>query len=177
MLRLAFILAALGLAACSTAGLDTGPTHRSVAPLRDDIAGMLFVFDLPRGLGAPSRASVLTFAASGLAPVTALLVEADADAVAASLPPPPAGHAYYFFGLAPADQGTFRAAQAMARAHATDSGVSLVVTPHLCRSAGTDVGAAQISVFAALPGPAALLPLIDRRPLAEVSAGAPLPAC
>jgi hypothetical protein len=172
------VVAALMLSACSAGGLTTSPSPRALAPLRDDIAGMLVVFDLPRGLGAPAKLSSLTFAAPGMGPVKALLVEADADTIAANLPPPAAGHAYYFFGLSPADQGALRAAQAVARAaHARDADVSLAIVPRLCRAADADVSKAQVSVLAALPGPAPLVPLIDRRPLADVTANAPLPAC
>lgn len=177
-LRLLALLGTLLLAACTAGSLTTGPSPRGLAPLRDDIAGMLVVFDLPRGLGAPARLSSLTFAAPGMAPVKALLIEADADTVAASLPPPAAGHAYYFFGFSPADQGALRAAQAVARAaHATDAGVSVTIVPGLCRSADADVSKAQVSVLAARPGPASLVPLIDHRPLADITAGAALPAC
>jgi hypothetical protein len=179
ILSLSSMLVAAALSACSSFGPSTPPPSRPIDALRDDVAGLLIVFDLPRGLGPMPGASFLTFTVGTTRPVTAALIPADADAMATQLPPPGKGRAYYFLDLSPIGQTAMRTAQAGARAaNPAPSSVALAVVPGLCESEAVDPKLVTLSVFAAVPGASHLVPLIDHRLVADIvgSAGK-LSAC
>lgn len=176
--RLPALAAALLLSACSSFGPDTPAARRVLDPLRDDLSGVVIAFDLPRGIGAAPGVSALTFTAPGVPPLKTVLIDADGDEIAASLPPPANGHAYYFFGLSAADQSALRAAQSAARAaNADPAQIGVTITPKLCRSGDIDPAAITISVLAALPAGGHLAPLVDHRRLTDLVGPDPLPAC
>jgi hypothetical protein len=181
LIRDALVSAAvlLALCACSSFGPGATPPQRPLDSLHDDVAGLLIVFDLPRGLGPMPGASILTFATSTTRPVKAVLIPADVDETAGQLPPPGNGRAYYFLALSPADQISIRTMQAGARgANLVPANVTLTVLPSLCESEVVDPRLASISVLLAAPAGQRLAPLIDHRLVADViGVAGKLPAC
>ena len=113
-LLLAIALSLL-LAACSGTGPDFSSHGPSFDPSKDDVADLLIVFDLPRGLGTNNTAGQLfTFDAAQGGPNEHLrltLMPADGDQVMSSLPPPADGRSYYLFQLAPQAKSQILAAQ------------------------------------------------------------------
>jgi hypothetical protein len=178
-LRLAILAAASALTACSSFGPSAPPTLRALDPLKDDVAGLLIAFDLPRGVGPMPGASVLTYTIPSARPIKAALVPADAEDEASQLPPPGNGRAYYFFALPPASQTAIRTAAAGARAaNLSSANVAVAVAPGLCESAVLDPTRISISVLVAQPAGPRLAPLIDHRVLADlVGPAAKLPPC
>ncbi|MEP7240896.1 MAG: hypothetical protein ABI697_08430 [Devosia sp.] len=171
------MLLALLLTGCASVGLDTAPaTPRALDTLNDDLGALVIALDMPRGVGAVEGGTALTLDLGGPRPqhLRAPLVEADADAVAATLPPPGTGRAYYFLSLAPADQVLVRTLQQSARNSAVVP--VLAVVPKYCVSGPLDLKSVTVAVLGGLPG-RRLSPLVERATLAQVAAGSPLPAC
>jgi hypothetical protein len=164
-------LAVLVVAGCSTLGVPSGPSGQALDPLRDDVANLLIAFDLPRGLG-PAKGSLFTFDVATGGPAEHLrlqLVQADADMVGTSLPPPGVDRAYYLFAIAEADKLAVRAAQASAISRGvTGANVTIGVVPKLCTTQGLDPNLVTVSVLASVPGQRALLPFLDRILLAQL---------
>lgn len=173
MFRLIAVALTLFLAACSTGGININNGSRSLDPVNDDVASLLIAFDLPRGLGPNNTAGQLfTFDVAQGGPTEHLrstLVPADADGVAANLPPPADGRAYYLYYVADKDKPAIRAAQAAAKARGiTSASIQIGVVPHLCGSGPVDQNALTVSIFATLAGQTRLMPFMDRVPLATV---------
>ena len=180
---LAFAVAALVLAACSTVGVPSGPASRGLDPLHDDVASLVVAFDLPAGLG-PAKGSLFTFDVGNGGPqehLRLLLVLADLDAVPSALPPPGQGRAYYLFSFAEPDKAAIRAAQAAANARAVSAdGVRLGVIPKLCSSGALDPNQVTVSVLAALPNQNGLARFVDHQLLAQLlqqPGSTQMPAC
>jgi hypothetical protein len=163
---------AMLLAGCSTVGvpLDSGSRLRALDPARDDIASLVFAFDLPRGIGLQPDISAIEI--TGPAQMKAMLTDADADGIGDRLPAPGQGRAYYFAGFSPADQVAIRRLQ---RTHPADLGLSTAL--RFCRSGDVDPALVTISVLVVQPNGAQLAPLLDHQVLAKVAGGATLPAC
>lgn len=174
------ILAFLGLAllaACSTVG---PPAERPIDPLLDDVASLVIVFDLPRGL-APTPNSTFTFslAQGGIEPLQVTPVPAEIDALPVGVPPPGADRAYYFFVFTPDDIQKLRDAQISAQlANAQSDDVSIRFIPKLCYSGVAD-GRATVSVLAVLPGrnPQALIRNARLADLLQQSGSMTIPTC
>ncbi|HEU5095520.1 MAG TPA: hypothetical protein VFT77_10205 [Reyranella sp.] len=171
-LLLAIALSLL-LAACSGTGPDFSSHGPSFDPSKDDVADLLIVFDLPRGLGTNNTAGQLfTFDAAQGGPNEHLrltLMPADGDQVMSSLPPPADGRSYYLFQLAPQAKSQILAAQQSAQARGVPgSSIQLGIVPHLCSSGPVDQNAATVTISAVLPGKTGLLPFINNEPLAQV---------
>lgn len=163
---MAAIGAACILAACSTLGMPTAPSG-SLDPLRDDVAGLLIAFDLPRGLG-PAAGSLFTFDVANGGPGEHLRLtplQANIDEVPVNLPPPDIDRAYYLFAFSEADKFAIRSAQASAQARgATASNVTIGVVPKLCTAGVPDANYMTVSVLAVLPGRSPMH-FIDRQAL------------
>ena len=174
--------AVLLLSGCSTLDMHDGAKLRTLDYLRDDLASLVIAFDLPRGVAPLAGASTLGVDVAGSSPrhLKLTLAEADADEIAAGLPPPGQGRAYYLFGFADPDKAAIREIQLAARnANVAATAVTLTLAPRFCRSGSLDPHALAISVLAALPGDTSLAPLIDRQNLADALAasGGDLPPC
>lgn len=185
--RLAALAGAALLAGCSSM-LGTPPASRDrpVDYLRDDIAGMVLAFDVPRGLEPLEQGSVLRFYLTALSGayrhVRATLVRADASDLASSLPPPAPGRTYYLFAFDQADQLALRDAQAWARGlpqgYIGKDGLEVTVEPRFCAAEPVDPRDVRYSVLLAMPdGLARLQPLVSGQSLAEALGARPLPAC
>ncbi len=178
LLRYLVLAAGLLLAGCTGFDPSTPAALRPLDPLHDDLGTLLVAFDLPRGLGPIQDGQSLSFTVAGSKPVRVTLAPADADAVAGHLPPPAEGHAYYLFALPAADQATVRAAQASVAGAAVPPQVTVTVNPRLCAAGTIDPTKLSLSVLAALPGSARIVPLIDRELLADmIGPTGRLPAC
>ena len=180
MRHLPILCAALLVAGCSTVGLDAPSPKRGLDYLRDDLASLRVTFDLPRGVAPIEGASALSYdGGQGEGHHLRVgLVPADIDDVAASVPPPGAGRAYYVYAIAPADQQRLRDAQQTLRG--AGSGASLSAVPQLCRSGTVDPKLVSVTIHAVLPGTGRLSPLIERQVLANLlaaSGATELPAC
>lgn len=181
--RLGALIAVLGLAACSTVGINTGPSGRALNPLADDVASLVVAFDLPRGLG-PANGSLFTFDVGNGGPnehLRLVLTPADVDEVPAALPPPGQGRSYYLFGFSDADKAAIRAAQAAANARGVSgTGVRLGIVPKLCTSGVVDPNLVTVTVLAALPGPNTVSRFVDHQLLAlllQQPGSTQMPAC
>lgn len=173
MRRLTPLLLVLLLAACSTVGLPiNAPGGRTLDPLHDDVASMLVVFDLPRGLGPSAAGELFTFDAANGGPQEHLrlsMVPADADQIGANLPAPEEGRQYYLFGLSEPDKASLRAAQASAQARGvTSNNITVGIVPHLCTSGVVDPNVLTVSIFGGLPKQTRFTPFVDHQLLAEV---------
>lgn len=166
----------LVLTACASTG---DKAERPLDPLLDDVASLVFAFDLPRGLG-PTPNSVFTFevAKSGTT-VQLTPVPAEVDSLPVGLPPPGADRVYYFFVFAPEDKQVIRDAQITAQfAEAGSDDVTIRFIPKLC-SAGLTDGGATVSVLAVLPGrnPQYFVPRMKLGELLKQSGSMMIPAC
>ena len=172
-MRFLFAIAlTLVLAGCSTLGVNSTSPASSLDPVRDDVASLLIVFDLPRGLGPATSVQLFTFDVPNGGPsehLRAPLVQADADQAAAGLPPPADGRAYYLFALSEPSKGQIRAAQAAAQSRGIPgTSIQLGIVPHLCSSGPVDQNVLTVSIFASLPGRSGLYPFMNHTPLATV---------
>ncbi|HWA19313.1 MAG TPA: hypothetical protein VG757_09975 [Devosia sp.] len=183
MYRLLAGLALLGLAACSSLNLQTASRLRALDYINDDIASLVLAFDLPRGLQPEEGGSVLSFdvatATGGEKHLNAVLVRADADEIAGTLPPPATNRVYFLFGFSDKDKTALREMQSWARALPADSSgaVKVALAPRFCSIAPVDLAKANVSVLIALPGESSLAPLIDNQKLADALAGSELGSC
>ena len=173
MRRLIALALTLALAACSSVGVNTANTTRSLDPLHDDVASLLIAFDLPRGLGPNNAAGQLfTFDVAQGGPQEHLrlsLVQADADEVAGNLPPPAEGRAYYLYSISENDKLTVRAAQQSAlQRNVAASAIQIGVVPHLCGTQGIDQSTLTVSIYGAIPGQTRLMPFMNQMPLTAV---------
>lgn len=166
----------LVLTACASTG---NKAERPLDPILDDVASLIFAFDLPRGLG-PTLNSVFTFevAKSGTA-VQLTPVPAEVESLPAGLPPPAADRVYYFFIFTPEDRQIIRDAQITAQfAEAGSDDVTIRFIPKLC-SAGLTDGGASVSVLAVLPGrnPQYFIRAIKLGELLKQTGSMQIPAC
>lgn len=185
--RIAIILAATALAACSSIPISIGTASklRGLDYLNDDVASLLLALDLPPALEPAREASTLSFdlttPASGERHIKATLVAADADDLASTLPPPAGERDYYLFGFSAADQQAIREAQAWAKTLPPGSTMlSISLAPKLCRTEAVDPAKTTISALVALPGATGLAPLLSNQPLSRILATAPvkdIPPC
>ena len=183
--RIAAILAAFALTACSSIPIGTASRPRGLDYLSDDIASLLLAFDLPLSLEPVPGASTLGFdittPASGERHIKATLVEADAGDLAGTLPPPADNRNYYLFGFSDADKQAIREAQAWAKTLPQgNNALSISLSPKLCRTEAIDPAKMTVSALIALPGVTGLAPLVSKAPLSAVLAQAPikdLPNC
>lgn len=160
------------LAACSSLGV-TGPgANGTLDPVHDDVASVLIVFDLPRGLGPATSGQLFTFDVANGGPsehIRATLVPADLDELAQRLPAPDDGRQYYLFQISEQSKGQIRAAQAAAANRGiTAASIQLGIVPHLCSAGPVDQNALTVSIFATLPGRTGLLPFMNHETLAAV---------
>jgi hypothetical protein len=164
------LVAALVLAACSTAGPGPGPASGNLDPLRDDVGQLLIAFDLPRGLG-PAKGSLFTFDVANGGPAEHLRLtplQADVDGIPADLPPPGVDRAYYLFAFSETDKLAIRNAQLTAQARgATSQNVTIGMVPKLCTAGQVDPNLVTVSVYAVLPGRSPL-PFLNRIVLAQL---------
>jgi hypothetical protein len=175
-LRIGLSLAlALALCGCSTLAMpEARPRARALDPVRDDLSSLLIALDLPRGVQPVATTSVLTFDA-GTTHLRLALDYADVDGAAGMLPPPSSQRAYYLLEPSDKDKTALVAAQAAARQAGVTPAIS--VAPQFCRDGEIDPRQVTVSALATLNGSATLTPLIDRQLLADLLAGASLPAC
>ena len=163
---LAGSLLVLLLAACSTIGMPTGPTGK-LDLLRDDLAGMLVAFDLPRGLG-PAKGSLFTYDVANGGPgehLRLVPVQANIDEVPRDLPPPGIDRAYYLFAFTEVDKLAIRNAQLSAQQRgASAANITVGMVPKLCTAGIVDPNSVTVSVYAVLPGRGAM-PFLDRQVL------------
>lgn len=142
------------LAGCSSLPMGGAPAPSEVDVLNADVAGALFVLDLPQTLEpTPEDSSVaisLVAGAEGERRVDATLWRADPGELAGLLPPPADGRSYYLFGLDAADQTAVREAQAWARGRTVQSAITL--RPGVCRTDAIDLGRTTISALMVTPG-------------------------
>lgn len=162
----------LFLAACSTVGV-TGPNGPTLDAVRDDVASLLVVLDLPRGLGpSPTTGQFFTYDIANGGPTEHLrltLVPADADNMG-SLPPPADGRAYYLFAIADKDKPSIQSAQLAAQQRGvTANNVTLGIVPKLCTSGTIDQNALTVSAFALIPGRTRLMPFLSNEPLSALT--------
>ena len=161
---------ALALAACSTVGPGPAPANGTLDPLRDDIGALLIAFDLPRGLG-PAKGSLFTFDVANGGPTEHLRLtplQADVDGIPSNLPPPAVDRAYYLFAFSETDRLAIRNAQLTAQARgATSQNVTVGMVPKLCTAGAVDPNVVTVSVYAVLPGRAAM-PFLNRTVLAQL---------
>lgn len=156
------------LSACST----MGPVRNDspLNPLLDDIASIVIAFDLPRGLG-PAPGSLFTFDAANGGPAEHLRLtplQAEIGGLPASLPPPGADRAYYFFALGANDMQAVRDAQLSARQRgATAQDITLGFIPKLCTAGPVDPNQITVSIYAVLPGRTPM-PFLNRMLLAQL---------
>lgn len=180
---IAGLIIAVSLAGCASFGLNDPAPSRGLDLLNDNLGLERVVFDLPRGLGAPDGASslVLDLAGPPRQQVKVKLVEADADDVAASLPPPATGRADYVFEVSATDRSRLEAAQQAARSlHVAADSLALSVVPGLCASGPIDPQHAVVSVLLVPPTGRGTLSPISRQRLADLLAASglgALPAC
>lgn len=184
--RITSLVLAFALGGCSALDYKTAPTLRGIDYSRDEIARLLFAFDLPRGLAPVPYGSMLTFdakAEQGERHVSALLEPADADDVAETLTPPGQGRAYYFFTFNEADRAAIDKAQDWARSlvgSGSSTTMSITLLPALCSNGPVDLATTNVSVLVASPGSTRMAPLIDHRKLSDLMAQSgetQLPAC
>lgn len=188
-LKAAGLVVLLGwLAGCSSLSMPAAAKLRALDYLNDDIATLVLAFDVPVTLEPLPEQSGFSFdiaiPGKGERKVAAVLVPADAGDIAGTLPPPGTDRTYYLFGFSDADKGKLREAQAWAKGIAL-TGVApntpvIGITPRFCRTDTVDPDATKVSVLIALPGSAALEPLVRDQSLAALLAstgGGELPAC
>jgi hypothetical protein len=186
---IAAAIAVAALAGCASLNLPTASALRSLDFLNDDVAELVLALDLPSSLVPVPGQTVLTFLArtpaDGERRVEAVLVTADTDAIADSLPPPARDRAYYVLGFSQADQKALREAQQWGRDldpgfAAVGGTISVTVRPSLCARTDMNPSLTMVSVLIALPGGDRLQPLISNAALSDVLAGAgapPVPSC
>jgi len=179
--------AVLLLAGCETFGIGgpaspPAPAGRPLDVKTDDLAKLVFAFDLPPNV-QPVRGEMqatLDIATPGKASrrVIAPLVLGDGDGIDNDLPPLAAGHTYYLMGFSPRGQAALAAArdwQASLPPGTAPVG-TFTMTPKLCALGPVDPAALAI-VRIALPHGPPLLPLLGPAPPADLNGGKPLPAC
>jgi hypothetical protein len=184
-IRIAAILAALALAACSSIPIGTASKLRGLDYLHDDVASLLLAFDLPQSLEPVPGASTLSFdittPTSGERHIKATLVEADPGDLAGTLPPPADNRNYYLFGFSDADKQAIRDAQAWAKTLPQgNNALSISLSPKLCRTEDLDPNKTTVSALIALPGATGLAPLLSNMPLSTALQSAPIkdvPTC
>lgn len=171
----------LVLAACSTTSNRFDP-DRPLDPLLDDVASVIFAFDLPRGLG-PAAGTLFTYDVANGSPdehLRLVPLPADVDGLPAGLPPPGVDRAYYLFSFTETDRQKIRDAQITA---ALNNAVSRAITmgfyPKFCSAAGTADGRAQISIYAVLAGrnPIGFLNKVRLADVMKETGDTTLPAC
>jgi hypothetical protein len=174
----------LALAGCASLGVSGGSPLRAIDFAGDDVASLLLAFDMPEVLEPMAEGPAVRFdvAAGGeTRHLRAVLVPADADELAGTLPPPRDGRLYYLFGFTDADKAAIRSAQSWAKSWPAGQGdgLSIALEPRFCASEPVDAKKVRFSVLVALPGSAALKPLAQDQPLGPVldAIGATLPVC
>lgn len=177
MPRLGAMLAVLLVAGCSSLPMGGGAsTATRVDALASDVAGALYVLDLPQTLEpVPESSSIavsLRSASGEERQIAATLRRADPGELAGLLPPPADSHNYYLLGLDAADQETLRAAQAETRSQA--GGASITIRPALCRTGTIDPNRTTFSAMMVTPGGVAHL--VRNAPVA-VHSGGEVPPC
>lgn len=177
--RIAVILAATALAACSSIPIGTASKLRGLDYLNDDVASLLLAFDLPPALEPVPDGSTLSFdittPASGERHIKATLVAADAAELAGTLPPPSGERNYYLFGFSDPDKQAIREAQAWTKTLPQgNNALSVSLSPKFCRTEAIDPAKTTVSALIALPGATALAPLLSNQPLSTVLTGAPI---
>ena len=176
---------ALLLSGCSTLGsAGPGGGGATLDVLRDDVGSVLVAFDLPRTLGPAPSGQLFTYDAANGGQgehLRLLLVPADIDAMAGSLPPPEAGRTYYLFGLSDPDKALLRAAQALATGRGlTAKDITIGIVPHLCTVGAVDANLETITIVAGVPGQTRLSPFLDHQSLADLlrqPGSTQMPAC
>lgn len=152
--RLTAMLAVLLVAGCSSLPVGRASTESGVDVLNSDVAGALYVLDLPQTLEpVPDGSFVavsLTSASAGEKRLNAALRRADPGELAGLLPPPADGHNYYLMGIDAVDQQAIREAQAWARGQSVQSAITF--SPALCRTDTIDAGRTTISAMMVTPG-------------------------
>jgi hypothetical protein len=180
------LAAVLLLAGCETFGIGgTAPAAPAGRPLdvkTDDLAKLVFAFDLPPNV-QPVRGAMqanLDIATPGKATrhVIAPLVLGDGDGVDGELPPLAPGHTYYLMGFSPLGQTALMAAQKWAAnlPPGTAPVSTFTMTPKLCALGPVDPNETA-TVRIAIPGGPPLLPLLGPAPPTALNGGKPLPAC
>jgi hypothetical protein len=169
------------LAACSSLNLGTANRLRTLDYANDNLADLVLAFDLPRGVEPVRDGSTLSFdvttPSSGERHLKAVLVLADADEAAGSLPPPAANRTYFLYGFSDKDKAALREAQSWAKTLQPGGGtIKIAMAPRFCSVAPVDPQA-NVSVLIALPGVTGLAPLVSNQKLSDAMAGASLPAC
>ncbi len=179
------LAALLAVAGCASLSLHTTSPLRPLDYLRDDIASLLLVLDLPASLEPLEHGAILdldfVIPASGERHVRAVLLAADASDLAGALPPPAEARSYYFLGFSAADKAAVQEALVWARALPQDNNaMALSLSPGLCRTGEVDTARARISVLVALPGETGLAPLVADLTVDDMLAAASmgsLPTC
>jgi len=172
---LAALLCGLLVAGCSSLVPETQKKLEAVDPVRQDVSELVLILDLPSEVQPVPETTTMSvsFSVPGQPArrVDAVLALADPGDLAAALPPPAAGRAYYFMGFAPADKQALRAAQAWARSTGNASATGgLSVAPRFCGTGPVDVEKATFSVKVTLPGTADGATLIRDEVLANALA-------
>jgi hypothetical protein len=181
------LVAVLLLAGCDTFGIGgpaspPAPTGRPLDVKTDDLAKLIFAFDLPPDV-QPIRGEMqanldIATPARGKRHVVVPLVLGDGDGIDGALPPLAAGHTYYLMGFSPRGQAALAAAQEWQASLPADAAPvsTFTMTPKLCALGPADP-AALATVRIALPNGPPLLPLLGPAPPADLNGGKPLPAC
>lgn len=186
---IASVAAVALLAGCSSLSMPTAAKLRALDYLNDDIGSLVLAFDVPETLepinGESEFALAIAIAGQGERRVVARLVPGDGSDVAGTLPPPADERTYYLLGFSDADKGRIREVQAWAKGIA-QTGVApntpvISIAPRFCQTDVIDPANTRVSVLIALPGSAALDPLVRNESvaslLASTGAGSVLPNC
>lgn len=163
------------LAGCSSLVPETQKKLEAVDPVRQDISGLILIFDLPAEVQPVAETTQMSvdFAVPGQPGrrVDAVLALADPGDLADSLPPPAAGRTYYFMGFSDVDRQKLAEAQVWARSAGNASAAGgLSVAPRFCGTGPVDIARAKFSVKVSLPGTAQGATLIKDELLANALA-------
>lgn len=176
-MRLLFAVVVLALlGACSSLNVPTAARVQAIDYVNDDVASLLIAFDVPLTIEPVPDGSAMHFTLGGTR-LTAVLVRADLDDVAGSLPPPAAERTYYLFGFSAADQAKIRTLQQDAKVIGGGPGaITVALSPQFCRSEAIDPARTRVSVLLALPGSRRFEPLLDNAVLTDALAASAQPA-
>jgi hypothetical protein len=174
------------LAGCDTVGFGQGaapaPALKAIDYRQDDLAGSIFVLDLPSGLQPVMGGTTATFDVKvpGSPPrnINSTLSFADGDAIDTALPPPAAGHTYFLLGFPTRDKGTVQQAQRLlALATPENSTVAFAVSPKFCETAAVDPAAAVFSILPVVPAGGQRAPLVANATILSLIGAGQLPPC
>jgi len=163
------------LPACSSLVPATQKTLEAVDPVRQDIAELVLILDLPAAVQPVPDTTrmrvVYRLPGQPDRQVDASLALADPGEIADTLAPPASGRAYYFLGFGAEDKARLRAAQAWARSGGNAAATGgLSVAPRFCGTEPVDINKARFSVNVTLPGTIKAAPLIKDEILANALA-------